>query len=176
MTHPLKQKQIKGLFPYNFHQLDANLEGDNTYAPDIANNTCATCGKTFGHKYDLRRHKNTVYFEDISSGDEDSRSEDSESENEERPEVETSESETSSDVDLEDNEIYQRWYERSMQVSEPARNEKYEKYVGAGMAEQQARKPLKEPCGRLKATLSTPTRNSLKQPYSWKTMVLIRRL
>ena len=48
-------------------------------------------------------------------------------------------SETSSDVDLEDNEIYQKWYERSMQVSEPARTDKYEKYVGEGMAEQRAR-------------------------------------
>ena len=140
MTRLLKQKQIKGLFSYNFHHLDANFEGDSTYTPDMANiHTCATCGKTFGRKYDLRRHENTVHFEDVSSGDEDSRSEDSESENEERPVVETSESETSSDVDLEDNEIYQKWYERSMQVSEPARTDKYEKYVGEGMAEQRAR-------------------------------------
>ena len=48
-----------------------------------------------------------------------------------------SESETSSNVNLED--IFQRWYERSMQVSELARTEKYEKYVGAGMSEEQAR-------------------------------------
>ena len=101
--------------------------------------TCATC-KIFRRKYDLRRYENTVQSEDTSSGeDEDSKSEDSESESEEQSEVETSESETSSNVDLEDNDIYQRWYERSMQVSEPARTEKYEKYVGAGMSEQQAR-------------------------------------
>ena len=130
----VEAEQIKGLFSYNFHHLDANFEGDSTYTPDMANiHTCATCGKTFGRKYDLRRHENTVHFEDVSSGDEDSRSEDSESENEEWPEVETS------DVDLEDNEIYQKWYERSMQVSEPARTDKYEKYVGEGMAEQRAR-------------------------------------
>ena len=122
-------------FSYNFHHLDANLEGDNKYTPDMVNtHTCATWGKTLGRKYDLRRHENTVHSEDVSSGDEDSRSEDSESENEERPEVETSESETSSDVDLEDYEIYQRWHEQSMQVSEPERTEKYEKYVGVGMA------------------------------------------
>ena len=120
--------------------MDANLEGDNKYTRNVANiQTCATCGKTFGRKYDLRRHENTVHSEDVSSGDDDSRPENSESENEERSEVETSESETSSDVDIEDNEIYQRWYERSMQVSEPARIEKYEKYVGAGMGEQRAR-------------------------------------
>ena len=34
--------------------------------------------------------------------------------------------------------------ERSMQVSEPARTEKYEKYVGAGMSEQQAREKAYE--------------------------------
>ena len=107
--------------------------------------TCATCGKIFRRKYDLRRHENTVHSEDTSSGeDEDSKSEDSESEIEEQSEVETSESETSSNVDLEDNDIYQRWYERSMQVSEPARTEKYEKYVGAGMSEQQAREKAYE--------------------------------
>ena len=132
---------------------------EDIHTPDVANiHTCATCGKTFGLKYDLRRHKNTVHFEDVSSGDEDLRSEDSESENKERPEVETSESETSSD---DDNEIYQRWYERSMQVSEPARTKKYENtwaqvWRNSGLE----RKPLKEPCGRLKATFSTPTRNS----------------
>ena len=27
---------------------------------------------------------------------------------------------------------------------------------------------MKEPCGRLKATLLTPTRNSWKQPYNWR--------
>ena len=64
------------LFFYNFHHLDANLEGDNKYTPDMANiHTCATCGKTFGRKYDLRRHEDTVHSEDVSSGDEDSRSE-----------------------------------------------------------------------------------------------------
>ena len=64
-----------------------------------------------------------------------------------------------------------------MQVGEPARTKKYEKYVGAGMAEQRAReKPLKEPCGRLKAIFSTPTRNSWKQSYSLNTIVLITRL
>ena len=100
---------------------------------------CAACGKIFLRKYDLRRHENTVHSEDTSSHkDEDSKSEDSESENEEQSEVDTSESETSSNVDLEDNDIFQRWYEGSMQVSEPARSEKYEKYVGAGMSEQQA--------------------------------------
>ena len=89
--------------------------------------------------------ENTVHSEDTSSGeDEDSKSEDSESENEEQSEAETSESETSSNVDLEDNDIYQRWYERSMQVSEPARTEKYEKYVVAGMSEQQAREKAYE--------------------------------
>ena len=87
-----------------------------------------------------RKYDNTVQSEDTSSSeDEDSKSEDSESENEEQSEVKTSESETSSIVDLDDNDIYQRWYERSMQVSESARTEKYEKYVGAGMSEQQAR-------------------------------------
>ena len=72
---------------------------------------------------------------------------------EEQSEVETSESETSSNVDLEDNDIYQRWYERSMQVSEPARTEKYEKYVGFQVCRNSRleRKPMKEPCGRLKA-------------------------
>ena len=128
VTHPLMQEKIKDLFSDNFHHLDANLEGDNKYTPDMVNiHTCATCGKTFGLKYDLRKHENTVHSEDVSSGDEDSRSEDSESENKERPEVETSKSETSSDVDLEDNEIYQIWYERSMQFSEPARTEN--KYI-----------------------------------------------
>ena len=146
MTHPLEQKQIKALSSYTFHHLNANLEGDNKYTIDMANiHTCATCGKIFRRKYDLRRHENTVHSEDTSSGeDEDSKSEDSESENEEQSEVETSESETSSNVDLEDNDIYQRWYERSMQVSEPARTEKYEKYVGAGMSEQQAREKAYE--------------------------------
>ena len=87
-----------------------------------------------------RKYDNTVHSEYTSSSeDEDSKSEDSESENEEQSEIETSESETSSNVDLEDTDIYQRWYERGMQVSEPARTEKYEKYVGAGMSEQQAR-------------------------------------
>ena len=121
MTHPLEQKQIKALSSYTFHHLNANLEGNNKYTIDMANiHTCATCGKIFRRKYDLRRHENTVHSEDTSSGeDEDSKSEDSESENEEQSEVETSESETSSNVDLEDNDIYQRWYERSMQVSEP---------------------------------------------------------
>ena len=60
------------------------------------------------------------------------------SENEEQSEVEESEWETSSHVDLEDNDIY-RWYERSMEVSELARMEKYEKYVASGMSEQPAR-------------------------------------
>ena len=77
--------------------------------------TCTTCGKIFRRKYDLRRHENTVHSEDISSReDEDSKSEDSESENEEQSEVETSESETSSNVDLEDNDIYQIGYEWSI--------------------------------------------------------------
>ena len=146
MTHQLEQEQIKALFSYTFHHLNANLEGDNKYTIDMANiHTCATCGKIFRRKHDLRRHENTVHSEDTSSGeDEDSKSEDSESENEEQSEVETSESETSSNVDLEDNDIYQRWYQRSMQVSEPARTEKYEKYVGAGMSEQQAREKAYE--------------------------------
>ena len=138
MTHPLEQEQIKALSTYTFHHLNANSEGDNKYTIDMANiHTSATWGKIFHRKYDLRRHENTVHSEDTSSReDEDSKSEDSESENEEQSEVEPSESETSSNVDLEDNDIYQRWYERSMQVSEPARTEKYEKYVGAGMSEQ----------------------------------------
>ena len=145
-THPLEQEQIKALSSYTFHHLNANSEGDNKCTIDMVNiHTCATCGKIFRRKYDLRRHENTVHSEDTSSGeDEDSKSEDSESENEEQSEVETSESETSSNVDLEDNDIYQRWYERSMQVSEPARTEKYEKYVGAGMSEQQAREKAYE--------------------------------
>lgn len=121
--------------------MDPDLEGGNKYTLDMADiHICATCGKTFRRKYDLRRHENTVHSEDTSShDDEDSKSEDSGSENEEQPEVESSESETSSSVDLEDNEIYQRWYERSMRVSEPARTEKSEKYMGAGMSEQRAR-------------------------------------
>ena len=140
--------------------------------------TCATCGKIFHRKYDLRRHENTVHSEDTSSHeDEDSKSEDSESENEEQSEAETSESETSSNVDLEDNDIYQRWYERSMQVSEPARTEKYEKYVGAGMSEQQAReKAYERTLWATKSNFLTPTRNSWKQPYNWRRMILIRRL
>ena len=143
MTHQLEQKQIKALSSYTFHHLNANLEGNNKYTIDMANiHTWATCGKIFRRKYDLRRHENTVHSEDTSSGeDEDSKSEDSESENEEQSEVETSESETSSNVDLEDNDIYQRWYERSMQVSEPTRTEKY---VGAGMSERQAREKAYE--------------------------------
>ena len=93
----------KGLFSYNFHHLDAKLEGDNKYTPDMANiHTCTACGKTFGLEYDLRRHENTVHSEYVSSGDEDSASE-----NEKRSD-ETSESETSANVDLEDNAIYQR--------------------------------------------------------------------
>ena len=65
---------------------------------------------------------------------------DSESENEEQSEVETSESETSSNVDLEDNDIYQRWYERSICKSANRQEpKKYEKYVGTDMSEQQAR-------------------------------------
>ena len=126
--------------------MNTNLKGNNKYTIDMANiHTCATCGKIFRRKYDLRRHENTVHSEDTSSGeDEDSKSEDSESENEEQSEVETSESETLSKVDLEDNDIYQRMYERSMQVSEPARTEKYEKYVGKGMSEQQAREKAYE--------------------------------
>ena len=141
MTHPLEQEQIKVLSSYTFHHLNANIEGDNKYTIDMVNiHTCATCGKMFHRKYD-----NTVQSEDTSSSeDEDSKSKDSESENEEQSEVETSESETLSNVDLEDNDIYQRWYERSMQVSEPARTEKYEKYVGAGMSEQQAREKAYE--------------------------------
>ena len=146
MTHPLEHKQIKALSSYTFHHLNANLKGNNKYTIDMANiHTCATCGKIFRRKYDLRRHENTVHSEDTSSGeDEDSKSEESESENEEQSEVETSESETLSNVDLEDNDIYQRWYERSMQVSEQARTEKYEKYVGEGMSEQQAREKAYE--------------------------------
>ena len=98
-----------------------------------------------GYNLLIRRHENTVHSEDTSSGeDEYSKSEDSESENEEQSEVETSKSETSSNVDLEDNDIYKRWYERSMQVSEPARTEKYEKYVGVGMSEPQAREKAYE--------------------------------
>ena len=94
-----EQKQIKALSSYTFHHLNVNLEGNNKYYTiDMANiHTCATCGKIFRRKYDLRRHENTVHSEDTSSGeDEDSKSEDSESENEEQSEVETSESETSS--------------------------------------------------------------------------------
>ena len=91
--------------------MNANLKGNNKYTINMANiHTCALCGKIFRCKYDLRRHENTIHSEDTSSGeDEDSKSEDFESENEEQSEVETSESETSSNVDLEDNDIYQRW-------------------------------------------------------------------
>ena len=76
MTHPLEQKQIKALSSYTFHHLNANLEGNNKYTIDMANiHTCATCGKIFRRKYDLRRHENTVHSEDTSSGeDEDSKS------------------------------------------------------------------------------------------------------
>ena len=138
--------------------------------------TCATRGKTFGRKYVLRRHENTVHSEGVSSGDKDSPSEDSESENEERPEVERSKSETSPNVDLEDNGNYQRCYERRIQVSEPGRTNKYETYVGAGMAEQRAREKAYE--RTLWATRSNflDTWNSWKPTYSWKTMVHIRRL
>ena len=61
-----------------------------------------------------------------------SEEEHSESENEEQSEAEASESETSSHVDLEDNDIYQRCYERSMEVSEPCKNGKIWKIRGLG--------------------------------------------
>ena len=68
MTHKLEQKQIKALSSYTFHHLNANLEGNNKYTIDMGNiHTCATCGKIFRRKYDLRRHENTVHSEDTSS-------------------------------------------------------------------------------------------------------------
>ena len=143
--HPLKQEQIKRLFSYNFHHLDANSKETTSVLPIWLSILALHAVKHyFGRKYDLRRHKNIVHSEDVSSGDEDSRSEDFESENEEWPEVEMSESETLSNVDLEDNVIYQRWYERSMQVSKPARTEKYEKCVGAGIVEKRVREKAYE--------------------------------
>ena len=107
VTHPLKQKQIKGLFSYNFHHLDK-------CTPDMANiHTCPTSiSKT---------------MESIKHGT---------------------------------NRI------GPMQVSKPVRTKNMEKNVAVGMVEWRARKkkPMIEPCGWLKATFSTPTRNS------WKTI------
>ena len=106
VMHPLKQKQIKGLFSYSFHHLDK-------YTPDMANiHTCPTSiSKT---------------MESIKHGT---------------------------------NRI------GPMQVSEPVRTKNMEKtwpqvWLNSGLE----RKPMIEPCGWLKATFSTPTRNY------WKTI------
>ena len=112
VTHPLKQKKIKGLFSYHFHHLDK-------YTPDMANiHTCLTSiSKT---------------MESIRDGT---------------------------------NRI------GPMQVSELVRTKNMAKtwpqvWLNSGLE----RKPTIEPCGWLKATFSTPTRDSWKQPHSWKTI------
>ena len=106
VMHLLKQKQIKGLFSYNFHHLDK-------YTPDMANiHTCPTSiSKT---------------MESIKHGT---------------------------------NRI------EPMHVSELVRTKNMDKtwpqvWLNSGLE----RKPMIEPCGWLKATFSTPTRNS------WKTI------
>ena len=58
-----------------------------------------------------------------------------------------------------------------MQVSEPVRTKNMEKtrpqvWLNSGLE----RKLMIEPCGWLKTTFSTPTRNSWKQPQSLKTI------
>ena len=86
-----------------------------------------------------------------------------------------SESETSSNVHLEDKTFIKDGTNgvcKSASLQEP---KKCEKYMAAGVSEQWAReKAYEKPCGRLKAYFSTPTRNSWKQPYNWKRMILIR--
>ena len=133
---------------------------------DIAKrHACSLCDKTFGRKYDLRRHENMVNGEDESSdednyepkfkkrkedgSDDEIKSENGDSEvdtdndaevneSEDDDDDDSSEEEMSSD-DLEDNPAYQAWYEQAMEATEGKRAEKYEKYINQNMNEEEAK-------------------------------------
>ena len=119
---------------------------------DMANtHTCATCAKTFHRKNNLRSLENTVQSEETSfRDDEDSKSEDSEFENEEQPEVETFKSETSSALILKTTASIKDCT-KSLQVSEPARTEKYHTWTEVCRLER--RKPMKETMWEMKTNI-----------------------
>ena len=155
---------IRQLVSAVFHHLNANLQRVNMNSFDMAKrHACSLCNKTFGRKYDLRRHENTVHDEDESSdedndepkfkkhkedgSDDEMESDNGDSEvdtdddvevNDSEDEDDSSEGEMSSD-DLEDNPAYQAWYEQAMQATEEKRAKKYEKYINQNMTEEEAK-------------------------------------
>lgn len=126
---------------------------------------CDLCNKRFKRKYDLKRHVQNVHDQNEYDPDKDaveeSKVDDSESEESETDtsieeseqtedesdnsqsdsEESDSEENESSDVemDLEDNETYQAWYEEATQATQEMRTEKFEKYISQGMDEDAAK-------------------------------------
>ena len=123
-------------------------------APVVRKHVCTLCDKNFVRRYHLQRHKDTVHSSykmnensKTNSGTESEDSFDSESErevsetemegDESSNEEESSDAETSND-ELEENAAYQEWYVQAKEATEEMKTEKYEKYVQAGMGEEEA--------------------------------------
>ncbi len=98
-------------------------------------NSCAICGKFFVRRYDLKRHQNTVHFNEMSSR---AQSE-SEQSDDEKPKADGGEESDGTDRDenvkvtLEDNPVYCEWYDQAVEDTQEARKQKYVKYVNEGM-------------------------------------------
>ena len=112
---------------------------------------CLLCNKSFGRKYDLRRHENTVHAKeesesqeddnlevDESSGSEMDESLDSEVLNSEEEVEDWSSDAESSSMELEDNAAYQELYQQAFEETQSIRDEKYQKYINQGMDEELA--------------------------------------
>ncbi len=126
---------------------------------------CHSCDKSFGRRYNLRRHIDNMHTdeEDESDSDiecqvdepqskksrfysetEDSEPEEIEDDDPEEGDPESGESDQSSDEhgsnsELEDNIAYLDWLEDAKETTNTQWNEKYEKYINEGMSEDAAK-------------------------------------
>ena len=112
---------------------------------------CSLCNKSFGQKYDLKRHENTIHAKDENSNEESDENEDSEVDvalsqtvdsdsfysetDKEYDEYEDEDSESDiEEDDFGDNDIYHEWFQQAFEETQEIRNEKYQKYIHQGMS------------------------------------------